>query len=95
MQGLLTGKGRTITPRQQLEALVQPRQKSHHTQPTYPHRSQFERQRKTIQMTADLGYVFTRNDFGFSDPNDSPPDSLMAVKITSLPQPGLLALAAH
>ena len=36
--------------------------------------------------------VFTAADFGFTDPNDSPANSLLAVKITTLPGVGTLFL---
>jgi hypothetical protein len=41
----------------------------------------------TVQNTA---YVFKVADFGFSDPNDNPPNNLLAVKVTTLPSAGTL-----
>ncbi|MFC3071032.1 beta strand repeat-containing protein [Phenylobacterium soli] len=40
----------------------------------------------------DGTYTFAASDFGFTDPNDSPANSLMAVKITTLPGAGSLQL---
>ena len=42
----------------------------------------------TVTALEDTPYVFTANDFGFSDPNDSPPNNLLAVEITTLPVAG-------
>src|SRR5207248_3220800 len=36
----------------------------------------------------DGAHTFTAAEFGFSDPNDSPANSLLAVKITTLPSAG-------
>ena len=47
---------------------------------------------KTITMNEGASYTFTATDFGFSDPNDSPPNSFLWVKITTLPLSGLLTL---
>ncbi len=44
----------------------------------------------TVTTAEDTGYIFTLGDFGFSDPNDSPANNLLAVKITGLPTAGLL-----
>jgi hypothetical protein len=46
----------------------------------------------TVSTLEDTPYVFQAADFGFTDPNDSPPDALMAVTITSLPGAGTLTL---
>src|SRR6185436_343167 len=48
---------------------------------------------KTVTTPEDSIYTFTAADFGFSDPNDVPPNSLLAVKITTLPGAGSLALS--
>jgi VCBS repeat-containing protein len=45
---------------------------------------------KTVSTQADTSYTFTAADFGFSDPNDVPANSLLAVKITTLPTAGTL-----
>src|SRR6185437_15407738 len=45
---------------------------------------------KTITTLEDTAYTFTAADFGFTDPNDSPANSLLAVKITTLPLVGTL-----
>src|SRR6185312_381273 len=45
---------------------------------------------KTISFAEDNAYVFQTSDFGFSDPNDSPPNALAAVEITTLPAAGTL-----
>src|SRR5262249_42273994 len=45
---------------------------------------------KTITTLEDTAYTFTTSDFGFSDPNDNPANSLLAVKITILPSAGTL-----
>lgn len=44
----------------------------------------------TVITAEDNVYVFTAADFGFSDPNDAPPHTLMAVKISTLPALGTL-----
>ena len=45
---------------------------------------------KTVTTLEDTAYTFTAADFGFSDPNDSPANSLLAVKISTLPTAGTL-----
>ena len=47
----------------------------------------------TVATTEDTPFSLTVADFGFSDPNDSPGDSLVAVTITSLPTNGTLLLS--
>ena len=47
---------------------------------------------KTITTPANTDYVFATADFGFTDPNDSPAHTLSAVKITTLPTAGTLAV---
>jgi len=47
---------------------------------------------KIIAMQEDKAYVFKTADFGFTDPNDNPPNSLQAVKINNLPTDGALKL---
>ena len=44
----------------------------------------------TVTTNEDTGYVFGAADFGFSDPNDTPANSLQAVKVTTLPGAGTL-----
>ncbi len=44
----------------------------------------------TVTTFENAAYTFTAADFGFSDPNDSPPNNLLAVKITTLPGAGAL-----
>jgi hypothetical protein len=44
----------------------------------------------TVTTAEDTAYTFTAADFGFTDPNDTPPNSLLAVKITTLPGLGTL-----
>jgi VCBS repeat-containing protein len=44
----------------------------------------------TVTTAEDSIYTFTTADFGFSDPNDSPANSLLAVKITTVPAAGSL-----
>ena len=44
----------------------------------------------TVSTAEDTAYTFTAADFGFSDPNDTPPNTLQAVKITTLPGLGTL-----
>ena len=46
----------------------------------------------TVATTEDTAFSLTVADFGFSDPNDSPGDGLVAVTITSLPTNGTLLL---
>ena len=48
----------------------------------------------TITMLEDGTYSFADADFGFTDVNDSPADSLSGVRITTLPALGTLTLAA-
>jgi hypothetical protein len=47
---------------------------------------------KTVTTNEDTAHTFAASDFGFSDPNDSPANTLAAVKITSLPGAGQLLL---
>lgn len=44
----------------------------------------------TVATAKNKPYVFAAADFGFSDPNDSPVNALLAVKITTLPAKGSL-----
>jgi hypothetical protein len=44
----------------------------------------------TVTTAEDSFYTFTAADFGFTDPNDTPPNTLLAVKITTLPGVGAL-----
>ena len=44
----------------------------------------------TVTTREDTPYTFKISDFGFSDPNDAVPNSLLAVKIASLPGGGSL-----
>src|SRR5206468_3258735 len=43
---------------------------------------------KTVTTLEDTAYTFSASDFGFTDANDSPADSLLAVKISTLPTAG-------
>src|SRR5207247_752215 len=43
-----------------------------------------------ITTAEDTPYTFAVSDFGFSDPNDSPANNLLTVKITTLPTAGTL-----
>ena len=45
---------------------------------------------KTVTTLEDTAYVLGAADFGFTDPNDSPANALLAVKITTLPGAGTL-----
>ena len=45
---------------------------------------------KLITTLEDTSYTFTASDFGFTDPNDSPANALLTVKITTLPAAGTL-----
>ena len=45
---------------------------------------------KTVSATTQAGYVFVAADFGLTDPNDVPANTLLAVKITTLPTVGTL-----
>src|SRR5690606_30776221 len=49
---------------------------------------------KTVTTLEDTALVFTAADFGFTDPNDSPANTLLAVQISALPASGTLTLAA-
>ena len=42
----------------------------------------------TVTTLEDTAYTFTAADFGFTDPNDTPANALLAVKITTLPGAG-------
>jgi hypothetical protein len=46
----------------------------------------------TIGINEDGSHSFAPSDFGFSDPNDTPANSLLAVTITSLPAAGTMTL---
>lgn len=39
----------------------------------------------TVTTEEDTPYIFTTDDFGFTDPNDTPPNNFQAVQITTLP----------
>src|SRR5258705_399729 len=45
----------------------------------------------TVTTNENTAYTFTAADFGFSDPNDSPANAFLAVKITTLPSGGTLS----
>ncbi|WP_254512713.1 cadherin domain-containing protein [Anatilimnocola floriformis] len=45
---------------------------------------------KTVTASIAAGYVFVPNDFGFADATDTPANTLLAVKIASLPAVGTL-----
>ncbi|MDQ4132696.1 MAG: Ig-like domain-containing protein, partial [Actinomycetota bacterium] len=45
---------------------------------------------KTVTIAEDGSYTFVAGDFGFSDPADTPPNALAAVKIATLPGAGSL-----
>ncbi|MDO9004270.1 MAG: Ig-like domain-containing protein, partial [Aquabacterium sp.] len=47
---------------------------------------------KTVTTLEDTAYTFTASDFGFTDPNDSPANTLLSVRITTLPASGSLTL---
>jgi len=47
----------------------------------------------TINTDEDTAYTFTDADFGFSDVNDTPPNALASVLITTVPSDGVLALS--
>lgn len=49
---------------------------------------------KTVTTLEDKAYVFQVSDFGFNDPNDSPPNSLLDVKIVTLPSVGMLTVSS-
>ena len=46
----------------------------------------------TATTLENTPYTFTTANFGFSDPNNNPPDSFLAVKITTLPGKGTLTI---
>jgi hypothetical protein len=48
---------------------------------------------KTVTTNEDVDYTFAAGDFGFTDPNDSPANGLLAVKITTLATDGTLKLS--
>ena len=45
-----------------------------------------------VTIARNTSWIFEASDFGFTDPYDTPPDSLLAVKITTLPARGSLRL---
>src|SRR5439155_272457 len=45
---------------------------------------------KSVQIHKNGSHTFVAADFGFTDPNDSPANNLLAVKITTLPATGSL-----
>ena len=49
---------------------------------------------KTVTISEGASYAFSVADFGFTDPNDVPPNNLSAVIITTLPAVGQLMLGA-
>jgi hypothetical protein len=48
---------------------------------------------KTITIIQGESYEFTEEDFGFTDPDDTPPNNFVAVHITTLPTHGTLYLS--
>ncbi|PPC89794.1 MAG: hypothetical protein CTY35_14915, partial [Methylotenera sp.] len=48
---------------------------------------------RTININEDTGYTFSAADFGFTDINDTPANSLQSVVITSIPPGGTLRLS--
>ena len=62
--------------------------------PSYPrHRGRLDTEVAIIGgglTGCTIAYVFAAADFGFADVNDSPANSLLAVKITTLPASGSL-----
>ena len=46
----------------------------------------------TVTTNEDTAYTFSTADFGLSDPNDSPANNLLAVRIDGLPAAGQLLL---
>ena len=44
----------------------------------------------TVTTLEDMPYTFAEADFGFTDPNNTPPNNLLAVEITTLPADGAL-----
>ncbi len=48
----------------------------------------------TVTTNEDTAYTFAVSDFGFSDPNDSPANSLYSVIITTIPANGILELSS-
>jgi hypothetical protein len=47
----------------------------------------------SVTTDEDVDYTFASANFGFTDPNDAPANSLLAVKITTLPANGILKLS--
>lgn len=47
----------------------------------------------TLTLAEDGSHIFVLADFGFSDPNDSPPNSLSHVRLVTLPGAGTLTLS--
>ncbi|MEM6811121.1 MAG: cadherin-like domain-containing protein [Pseudomonadota bacterium] len=47
----------------------------------------------TLNTLEDTPYTFSDADFGFTDPNDVPPETLLSVIVTTLPANGILELS--
>ncbi|MDI1229517.1 MAG: cadherin-like domain-containing protein, partial [bacterium] len=47
----------------------------------------------TVSLLEDSSYAFAMSDFTFSDPNDTPVNNLLAIRITTLPAGGSLTLS--
>ena len=47
-----------------------------------------------VTTNEDTDHVFSAADFGFTDPNDTPPNALLAVKIATLPAAGVLEFSS-
>ncbi len=49
----------------------------------------------TVSTPEDTDYTFAAADFGFTDPNDTPPNNFQSVVITTLPGAGSLTLSGN
>ena len=47
---------------------------------------------KAVAALEDVTYTIQPGDFGFTDPNDNPPNNLLSVQINTLPATGTLRL---
>ena len=47
---------------------------------------------KTLTLNEDTSHTFTATDFGFTDPNDNPPNNFSRVLLTTLPTAGMLKM---
>ena len=47
---------------------------------------------RQVTISEDVPFLFSASDFGFSDAGDAPPNAFNRVKLTTIPQPGVLTV---